>query len=267
VTYGRRKKARQPKWAKFGVEKNPKAANGGRKSKGTRPSRRTQKPAKIAGARRRAAAALADAIRIVPLYTLHFEAAPKQHLPPGPRLTYRGGPLIGSVQVFTIFWGAAWKGAQSATLTQLNQFFDYITSSSLMDQLAEYNVSGYNISHGRHIGTTTIDSPSGASIMDSAIQQTLQQLIASSNVPQPTSDTLYFFYLPPEVQVVMGGSASCRAFCGYHNHISGQIFYAALPFPGCPGCLGSLALFDALTSTSSHELCEAITDPIPGQGW
>ena len=23
----------------------------------------------------------------------------------------------------------------------------------------------------------------------------------------------------------------------------------------------------ALTSTSSHELCEAITDPIPGQGW
>jgi hypothetical protein len=24
---------------------------------------------------------------------------------------------------------------------------------------------------------------------------------------------------------------------------------------------------DALTSTSSHELCEAITDPIPGQGW
>jgi len=24
---------------------------------------------------------------------------------------------------------------------------------------------------------------------------------------------------------------------------------------------------DALTSTSSHELCEPITDPIPGQGW
>jgi hypothetical protein len=158
------------------------------------------------------------------------------------------------------------EGAQSATLTQLNQFFDYIASSSLMDQLAEYNVSGYNISHGRRIGTTTVDSPLGASITDSAIQQPLQQLIASSNVPQPTSDSLYFFYLPPEAQVVMGGSASCRAFCGYHNHISGQILYAVMPFPGCPGCLGSLPLFDALTSTSSHELCEVITDPIPGQG-
>jgi hypothetical protein len=40
-----------------------------------------------------------------------------------------------------------------------------------------------------------------------------------------------------------------------------------MPFPDCSGCQGSLALFDAIISTSSHELCEAITDPIPGEGW
>ncbi len=40
-----------------------------------------------------------------------------------------------------------------------------------------------------------------------------------------------------------------------------------MPYPGCSGCAGGLASFDALTSTSPHELCEAITDPIPGQGW
>jgi hypothetical protein len=28
-----------------------------------------------------------------------------------------------------------------------------------------------------------------------------------------------------------------------------------------------LHVLDALTSTSSHELCEAATDPVPGQGW
>ena len=33
------------------------------------------------------------------------------------------------------------------------------------------------------------------------------------------------------------------------------------------GCLGGLSTLDSLTSTSSHELCEAITDPIPGAGW
>jgi len=26
------------------------------------------------------------------------------------------------------------------------------------------------------------------------------------------------------VRVVQGGSASCQAFCGYHNDISGQVF-------------------------------------------
>jgi hypothetical protein len=40
-----------------------------------------------------------------------------------------------------------------------------------------------------------------------------------------------------------------------------------MPFPGCSGCLGSLTVLNALTSTSSHELCEAITDTVPGMGW
>jgi hypothetical protein len=69
------------------------------------------------------------------------------------------------------------------------------------------------------------------------------------------------------VAVVQGGARSCQAFCGYHNDIGGQIFYAVMPYPGCAGCTGGLATLDALTTASSHELCEAITDPIPGQGW
>ncbi len=40
-----------------------------------------------------------------------------------------------------------------------------------------------------------------------------------------------------------------------------------MPFPSCNGCLGGMKAFDALTATSTHELCEAITDPVPGSGW
>ena len=40
-----------------------------------------------------------------------------------------------------------------------------------------------------------------------------------------------------------------------------------MPYANCNGCLGGLSVIDALTGTSSHELCEAITDPIPGRGW
>jgi hypothetical protein len=170
--------------------------------------------------------------------------------------------------VYTVFWGNAWSGSLSGLATQINQFFRFILTSSLIDQLAEYSVPNFKISHGNFIGTLSTSSPNlGTTATDADIQQMLQQKIASSVVPAPSANTLYFVYLPPGVTVVMGGSSSCQAFCGYHNHISGQIFYAAMPYPGCNGCLGSLSTFDALTSVTSHELCEAITDPIPGQGW
>ncbi len=96
------------------------------------------------------------------------------------------------------------------------------------------------------------------------------ELATNAAFPQPTANTLYFVYLPPGTSVVQGGSQSCTAFCGYHSAIPGtnpSVYYAAMPYPNCQGCLGGLAPLDALTSTSSHELCEAITDPVPGQGW
>jgi hypothetical protein len=94
-----------------------------------------------------------------------------------------------------------------------------------------------------------------------------QELSTNPAFPPSGANTLYFVYLPPGIAVVQSGSRSCQAFCGYHDNISGQIFYAVMPYANCNGCLGGLATLDALTSTSSHELCEAITDPIPGQGW
>jgi hypothetical protein len=67
--------------------------------------------------------------------------------------------------------------------------------------------------------------------------------------------------------VGLNGGASCVNFCGYHSDIDGKVFYAVMPYPDCSGCEGGLSVIDALTATTSHELCEAITDPIPGQGW
>jgi len=216
----------------------------------------------------------ADPIRIVPLHVAGDAGTPTADALAAvpavtPHLTYRNGPLLSSVEVFTMFWGATWQAAQSSLATQINQFFDFILTSPLIDQLAEYNVPGFSIGHGRRTGTITLASPApGRSVSDTAIQHFLQQEISTNrSVPHPTPNTLYFIYVPPGVRVIQGGSASCQAFCGYHNDISGQVFYAVMPYPGCNGCLGGLSVLDALTSTSSHELCEAITDAIPGRGW
>src|SRR5260221_11197531 len=205
-------------------------------------------------------------IRIVPLHPGAAKAAAPQ-VPP--KLTYRNGPLLASVQVFTIFWGAEWNSApQEALLSKLNQFFDFILASQLLDQLAEYSVPGQKIAHGSLIGTITLTTPApGKTVDDSAIQTFLQQQISTVARPATTPDTLYFFFLPPGVTVTQGGSASCKVFCGYHDAINNSIFYAVMPYPGCACCLGGIAAFNALTSTTSHELCETITDPIPVQGW
>jgi hypothetical protein len=208
-----------------------------------------------------------DAIRIVPLQrpAIHAEALPAV----AARLTYRNGPLLPAVEVFAIFWGSAWKKSPlSGTVAQINQFFDAILVSGLIDQLAEYNAGAFKIAHGRRTGSVTITTASpGRSLTDAAIRSFLQQQISSGKAPKVTKNSLYFIFVPPGVRVVMGGSASCQAFCGYHNAIGRKTFYAVMPYPDCSGCAGSFAAFDALTSTSSHELCEAITDPIPGEGW
>jgi hypothetical protein len=205
-------------------------------------------------------------IRIVPL---HRPEAPASRLAAVPHLTYRKGPLLTAVQVFTVFWGSAWEQApNSDLLAQINQFFDYILTSQLIDQLGEYSVPGQAIGHGSRIGTTVLTSPApGSSVQDSAIQQLLQREIDTGTLPTTNPNTLYFVFLPEGVQVVQSNSVSCQDFCGYHDSFGQGVYYAVMPYPGCSGCTGGVAVLDALTSTTSHELCEAITDPVPGQGW
>jgi hypothetical protein len=211
---------------------------------------------------------VSEPFRVVPLRgpKIGAAAAPAAQA----QLTYRNGPLIANVQVFVLYWGSAWGQSPGSDLVpQINQFFADILSSALIHQLAEYSVSAYQIGHGSLAGSANITSSDpGSSVDDSAIQSMLQDQIANNSaLPQPGPNTLYFVFLPTGSTVTQGGSASCQAFCGYHDNISGNIFYAVMPFPDCQGCTGSMDTFSALTVTSSHELCEAITDPIPGQGW
>ena len=209
-----------------------------------------------------------DPIRIVPLYRPPTRDLAAAAVPP--KLTYRGGPLIQSVKIFTVFWGSAWanKPALAAVAQKINAFFQFIVTSSLMDEMTEYNVPDKAIQHGSFIGTANVRTPAPrAKAKDASIRKLIQREIVKGTLPKSTPDTLYFVFAPPGTSIVDGTHASCSQFCGYHNSIGNGLFYAAMPYPDCNGCLGGMNDFDALTGTSSHELCEAITDPIPGSGW
>jgi hypothetical protein len=201
---------------------------------------------------------VADAIRIVPLQ-------PEGELQPvaaAPELTYRGGPLLTNVEVVTVYWGAAWRNEPIASVARrLDVFFDFLVTSEVMDQLSEYGAG-----HGTRVGSSTLDNvPAAEIVSDQQIREVLSAGLPS--LPEPNANRVYVIFLPPGVPVAMGGSRSCEGFCGYHDAIDGRIFYAVLPYPGCAGCTGRQGEFTALTVTASHELAEAITDPVPGTGW
>ena len=216
-----------------------------------------------------------ESIRVVPLH----QPSPMHIAPEIPKknrkkkaatqLSYRGGPLLSNVEVFTIFWGADWENTLKDTATQLNQFYQKILQSNMMDELDEYNTPKYTIGKGKLTGTITISANAPSqTITDTEIQSQLLNWIKTNKAfPKPNANTLYFIYLDTGITVSLGGSSSCSSFCGYHNNADNKTFYAVMPYPDCNGCLGGHKTFDALTGTSSHELCEAITDPIPGSGW
>lgn len=186
-----------------------------------------------------------------------------------PQLVYNGGPLLSSVQVCPVFWGDAWtQPAQKLVSQYLYLFFESIVTSSFMEQLSEYDAPSYAISSGSVTDIITIPHSFFLGLaLDSMIQSMLKQQITNGTLPPVNPNRLYIVYLPPGVNVQKGFGLSCLTFCGYHDAIASSIFYTVVPYPSCASCLNGLSVNDALTVISSHELAEAITDPIPGKGW
>jgi hypothetical protein len=202
-----------------------------------------------------------------------------------PQLTYRGGPLIAQIKLFAIYWGSAWNSAPTTTQApatpvtrqNLDRYLATLVSGPFMDLLSEYSVPGTSIGHGSLLGSAVAGPDPSAQIADSDVRTLIQQRLAAGELPAWDANTLYAILLPSGTAIQQGGSASCQAFCGYHDAIldaSGapQAYYAVLPYPDCAGCAqtGSgtaLGAFDALTVVMSHEIAEAVTDPVPGTGW
>ncbi len=188
---------------------------------------------------------------------------------PSAQLVYQsGGTVLSAVEVVPIYWGTYWTGTEGSALSnKINGFYDYILTSSLMDLLAEYSTPTLTIGHGVRLPSVQIANSEpgdavtgGRRVTDSQIQTALQNWIANGTVPAVTANTLYFIYLPPDVTAIDQSIQSCQDFCGYHNQINMNIYYAVQPYVTCSGCSFGTIL-DSITKISSHELCESITDP------
>ena len=117
---------------------------------------------------------------------------------PAPVLTNHGGTVLQNVQVVPIYWGAAWATGANATLPgQIDAFFDFILTSSLMDLLGEYSLPGKPIQHGSrlpsiHVTNNEPGTPtaSGRLVTDAQIRTQIQNWISSNTLPATTPPSI-----------------------------------------------------------------------------
>jgi hypothetical protein len=113
-----------------------------------------------------------------------------------------------------------------------------------------------------------VDADSGV-----ALQPWLLDAIEAGVLPAPApgidagledgvlSDTVYLLYFPPETTIESGSSTSCTDFVGYHyvaQYGDTWLVYAVLP--ECPPSPPNVAI--DVTVAASHEIVEAVTDPM-----
>ena len=187
---------------------------------------------------------------------------------------YQGGPIIAQLRVAAALWGA---NVDPNVVTNLGSFYSALTSGSFMHFVSEYSTPTQTAgAYGTFGGLFSLQvNNHNAQLTDSDIQTELSQQIAGGALPPADPNTLFMVYLPPGVSVndpSVGQSCVPSGFCAYHKSGNG-IIYGVIPDfsqggcapgpPGCTSCCGDKSVFENVTAVSSHEVMEAVTDPLP----
>jgi hypothetical protein len=175
-----------------------------------------------------------------------------------------GGAVVSNAGFSAIYWNSATAAALQSGIT--NFLTNFSNSDPGMKVITQYSKSGNAISATLTHEPDVVDNQTAPrKISDSQIQSYITGLINAGRIPG-SSNVIYGVYLPQGTQSTMGQYASCRSYCGYHSSFSYSgrtILYAVLPYNDCSGCsLSGKTVLDMQTIVTSHEIREAITDPV-----
>jgi hypothetical protein len=169
------------------------------------------------------------------------------------------GSQIAMPEVTNVYMGAFWGDRRF-----VEGFSKAILENGYLDPLKDL---GYGTGPGAYLGN--IDGPAlaaGSNFSDNDAQAAVRDLLKRGTL-KANANSLFVLILPNGVTSILGTDQSCQAFCGYHDAfpLNGlDVAYAVLPSPLCKGCGGEIGDF---TAVYAHELAEASTDKVPGQGW
>jgi hypothetical protein len=191
------------------------------------------------------------------LLSLREEDTPPRHSRPGIEIledrecptvpTYAGGPVLSHVQADVVLLGAGLAGEQAAT--------DAVVSALVGGPYAA-TWAPYGPGAGSLHSSSLLGINLGGSVSDREIQLALKLAIFFGRVPPPGPNSLYVVFLPPGVGIQVPGAL---AYHGSFPYLGGQVAYAVVP--------AAQPAWVEYTYALSHEIAEAVTDPVPLTGW
>jgi hypothetical protein len=187
-------------------------------------------------------------------------------------VTYHGGDLLTNVEAQAVYLGSQWStnASLAAQAQATDQFLATIVNSPYMDMLTN---AGYGVGRGTASAGADDNLTLNGTTTDALIRSDLQAEIDSGAVQAPDANRLYVVYVEPGVSVQLGTASSTNSFLGYHAAFGGttstgapiDIHYAVIPAPGTPNptpaSQGFSSALNEVTTVTSHELAEAVTDP------
>lgn len=192
------------------------------------------------------------------------EASHGRNAGSSPDMTYHGGPILPSVTVEAIFWGASWPSYTGDEITGLDNWYKGVGGTSYAATVDEYTGSngqvGSSITYAGHV----VDGSSlPRKLSTSAVLAEVCKV-----VPKPVASGYYPVYIDK--------GRGHAGYCAYHSWgscggtpIEFGFFFKLDGDPGCdPGSTvsGQSQGLAAEANVSGHELSETRSDP-NGNAW
>jgi hypothetical protein len=180
---------------------------------------------------------------------------------PLPHVVSAGGPVVASPKLVEItFQGDSLQGQIDTFMQQLGGATAYWQGAT-----AEYGVGPLVAITG-----VTLAEAAPTKLTDAQVQAWLRNHISAGQVPAADADTIYVIFYPAQSIVTMGdgslcGMSSADDFQGYHDDfaLTPNNFVSYAVVGRCPPPIASVAEIDEVTAEASHEIIEAMTDPLP----
>ena len=180
------------------------------------------------------------------------------------QLNDHGSPVVSNAAFLPIFYNAATATALQSGID--NMLTAFSNSDPGMKVITQYSKTGNAISASLTHAADFVDNLAAPNrISDSSLRSYLTSLFNGGRI-SANGNTIYGIYLPQGTTSTNGSSRSCTSYCGYHSSYTYNgitILYAVFPYLTCSGCsLSGKSVLDMETIVTSHEIREAITDPV-----